>query len=67
MTPQYVQMKNENGKHVPITQRAQAIADYLETNHLHNSLSIGMPDDAPILVNNGADEAPLTSEELTQR
>ena len=27
-TPQYVQTKNECGKHVPITERAQAIADY---------------------------------------
>ena len=60
----YVQMKNENGKHVPITQRAQAIADYLETNHWHNNLNVGMPDDAPILVNNGADETPFTSEQL---
>ena len=60
-TPQYVQMKNSQGNHVPVTERAQAIAEYLETKHWYNDLDKGMPDDTPILLNNGADENILSS------
>ena len=63
-TPQYVQMKNEHGKHVPIIERAQTIANYLESAHWKNDLNAGMPDAAPILLNNGADENVFTLEEL---
>ena len=63
-TPQYVQMKNERGKHVPITERAQPIADYLASKHWNNDRDAGMPNDTPILLNNGAEENILTLEEL---
>ena len=53
-TPQYVQMKNEHGKHVPIIEMAQTIANYLESTHWKNDLNTGMPDAAPILLNNAA-------------
>lgn len=62
-TPQYVQTKNECGKHVPITERAQAIADYLASKHWNKDLSAGMPDDTLILLNNGAEESIFTLEE----
>ena len=32
--PNYVKMKNLDGKHVPLNQRAETIADYLEKNTL---------------------------------
>ena len=57
-------MKNEHGKHVPTIERAQTIANYLESAHWKNDLNAGMPDAAPILLNNGADENVFTLEEL---
>ena len=63
-TPQYVQMKNEHGKHVPIIERAQTIANYLESAHWKNDLNAGVPDAAPILLNNEADENVFTLEDL---
>ena len=63
-TPQYVQMKNAQGNHVPVAERAQAIAEYLETKHWYNDLDTGMPDNTPILENNGADANLFSSEEL---
>ena len=30
-------MKNTNGEHVPIRKRAEAIAEYLETDHWHDN------------------------------
>ena len=47
-------MKNEHGKHVPTIERAQTIANYLESAHWKNDLNAGMPDAAPILLNNAA-------------
>jgi hypothetical protein len=63
-TPQYVQMKNAQGNHVPVAERAQAIAEYLETKHWYNDLDTGMPDNTPILENNGADANLFSIEEL---
>ena len=63
-TSQYVQMKNEHGKHVPTIERAQTIANYLESAHWKNDLNAGMPDAAPILLNNEADENVFTLEDL---
>ena len=63
-TPRYVQMKNEHGKHAPIIERAQTIANYFESAHWKNDLNAGTPDAAPILLNNGADENVFTLEEL---
>ena len=63
-TPQYVQMKKAQGKHVPVAERAQAIADYLKKKHWYNDLDTGLPDDTPILLNNGASENLFDIEEL---
>ena len=57
-------MKNEHGKPVPIIESAQTIANYLESAHWKNDLNAGVPDAAPILLNNGADENVFTLEEL---
>ena len=37
-TPPICTDKNERGKHVPITERAQAIADYLASKHWNNRM-----------------------------
>ena len=63
-TPQYVQMKNESGERVPITARAQTIAEYLEAKHWMNDSNVGMPDATFILNNNSADEGPFRLDEL---
>lgn len=34
--PRYIQMRNKEGKHVAPEDKAEAIADYLEKEHLHN-------------------------------
>ena len=57
--PNYVKMNNSDGKHVPLTQRAQTIADYLEKIHWSN------PDEhevntSKILEDNNALEACFT-------
>ena len=55
-TPQYVQMKNEAGKHVPVTLRALTIADYLASKHWTNDIDEGMPSNELVLPQNNADE-----------
>ena len=40
-TPQFVQMKNQNGTYVRVTQRAQTIAEYLEDVHWKNNVDAG--------------------------
>ena len=62
--PQFVKMRNADGRHVPVTQRAKAIADYLENTHWNNSMDVGMPQDNAILDPNGADDSPFRMEEL---
>jgi len=62
--PQYVQMKNGAGERVPLTSRAETIAEYLETNHWMNDFNIGMPDESNIWNNNGADDGPFRLDEL---
>ena len=56
VTPQYVHMKNLHGARVPITERAQTIATYLETKHWKSDLETGMPDCSCIYEDNSADE-----------
>ena len=65
ITLQYVQMKHEVGRHVPVTQRAQKIADYLESKHWSNNLDVEMPYEPEIVHQNEADERPFTMEELS--
>ena len=40
-TPRYIQMKNRKGTLVPLKQRAEAIADYLENSHWSNPTADG--------------------------
>ena len=40
-TPRYIQMKNRKGALVPLKQRAEAIADYLENSHWANPTADG--------------------------
>ena len=40
-TPRYIQMKNRKGTLVPLKQRAEAIADYLEQSHWNNPTKNG--------------------------
>ena len=63
-TPQYVQMKNERGIHVPLNQRAETIAQYLENKHWKNDQNMGAPSDNYIVRQNGADESLFRLEEL---
>ena len=35
-TPKYIQMRNKEGRLVPLNKRAEAIADYLEKEHWYN-------------------------------
>ena len=58
-------MKNENGNYVPVTQRAQTIANYLESKHWSNNLDAGMSHEPGIVHRNGADERLFTIEELS--
>ena len=48
-------MKNVQGNHVPVAERVRTIAAYLETKHWHNDPDTSMPDNTPILQNNGVD------------
>ena len=63
-TPQYVQMKNESGIHVPLNQRAETIAQYLENKHWKNDLDMGPPSEEYIVRHNYADESLFRLEEL---
>jgi exonuclease III len=63
-TPQYVQMKNERGVHVPLNQRAETIAQYLENTHWNNDRNMGTPSDEYIVRQNNADESLFRIEEL---
>ena len=65
-TPQFVQMKNTNGTYVPVTKRAQTIAEYLEDVHWKNNVDAGIPQQTEIIGPNNADEMPFTLEELSQ-
>ena len=63
-TPQYVHMKNLHGARVPITERAQTIATYLETKHWKNDSETSVPDSSCIYEDNSADESIFRLEEL---
>ena len=63
-TPQYVHMKNLHGARVPITERAQTIATYLETKHWKNDSETSVPDSSCIYEDNSADESIFELEEL---
>ena len=63
-TPQYVHMKNLHGARVPVTERAQTIATYLETRHWKNDSETSVPDSSCIYEENSADESIFRLEEL---
>ena len=42
-TPKYIQMRNREGKLVPLNKRAETIAEYLEKEHWNNPPSEGVP------------------------
>ena len=63
-TPQYVHMKNLHGERVPVTERAQTIATYLETRHWKNDSETSVPDSSCIYEENSADESIFRLEEL---
>lgn len=62
-TPQYVQMKT-TGIHVPLNQRAETIAQYLENTHQKNDDNMGTPSDEYVVHQNDADELLFRIEEL---
>ena len=64
--PKYVQMKSQDGKHVPLTKRAETIAQYLEQEHWKNDadMGIGNPDFSKIFDDHFADERPFSMDEL---
>ena len=51
---------------MPVTQRAQTIAEYLEDVHWKNDADAGTPQQNEIIGPNNADETPFTLEELSQ-
>jgi hypothetical protein len=57
-------MKNLHGARVPITERAQTIATYLETKHWKNDSETSVPDSSCIYEDNSADESIFRLEEL---
>ena len=61
--PHYVKMKNSDGKHVPLGQRAETIADYLENIHWTNPVEHEV-NTSNIIEENGALEEPFTMPEL---
>jgi hypothetical protein len=77
-TPKYIQMKNRKGTLVPLKQRAEAIADYLENSHWSNPTQDGNKrhiSTTPIRKNKTREEtemskqrqrAPFTVAELTE-
>ena len=58
-TPQYVQMKNESGIHVPLSQRAETVARYLKNKHWKNDVPVDMgpPSEEHSVRHNYADES----------
>ena len=62
--PNYIIMKNKEGMHVPLTQRAEAIADYLEQDHWTNHPINDMPDESVIFQNVQSDDSEFLIEEL---
>ena len=63
-SPQFIKMKNKEGNHVPLTKRAEAIAEYLEQDHWNNTTDTGNPVTDAILEPNCANENPFDGEEL---
>ena len=64
-SPQFVRMKNLEGKHVPLTRRAEAIAEYLDKERWQNNDSDHVqPLTNPICRNVVCNESDFTKEEL---
>ena len=63
-----MQIKKERGVHVPLNQRAETIAQYLENTHWNNDRiydrTMGTPSDEYIVRQNNADESLFRIEEL---
>ena len=59
-------MKSRDGKHTPLSQRAEAIAEYLEKDHWANTTNDGNPCQEKIYEFNNANESDFTLEELKQ-
>lgn len=64
--PRYIQMRNKEGKHGALEDRAEAIADYLEKEHWHNEEVEEGPSRAKIIDNANIDTDIFTIEELNK-
>ena len=62
--PQFVKMKNTNGVHVPLVKRAEAIAEYLASEHWKNEAQDAHPREDKIVEDNEASTAFFTMSEL---
>ena len=60
-------MENSQGHTVPLKQRAQTIADYLQDSHWTNNMEgVPLPEQANIIPDQQIDETDFTIEELNQ-
>ena len=65
--PAYIKMRNSNGRLVPLKERAETLAKYLEEKQWTNDYGQGpLPSQSPIGLNINCDSSPITCHELNE-